>query len=111
MLRGSRPEKVHEWTSRLNRYKESGQTIEQFCKTEGISAGSFYQWKKKLKTVRPASGFQSVQIIRPVAIQETIVRLSSGMEISLGNDPSVVETVLRQLLAWDKKNSPGAESC
>ena len=113
MLRGSRREKIDEWTGRLDRYKASGQTIEQFCKAEGISACSFYQWKKKLTdgTIRPVSGFQSVRITPSAASQETIVRLNSGMEISLGNAPSVVETVMRQLLAWDKTNSPGAESC
>ena len=114
MGRGSRPEKILEWTSRLDRFKETGETVEQFCKTEGISSGSFYQWKKKLSdsTARDfGSGFQSIRILPPAAKQETIVRLGGGIEILLGNDPCTVETVMRQLLASDKTNSPGADSC
>ena len=48
MSRGSNPAKVQQWTDRLERYQKSGQTVSDFCQKEGISAPSFYQWKKQL---------------------------------------------------------------
>lgn len=48
MKRGSNPLKVEQWTSRLERFKLSGLTVAQFCRSEGVSPPSFYQWKRKL---------------------------------------------------------------
>ena len=49
MFRGSRAEKVAEWTNRLRRFEESGQTVADFCVGEGVSQPSFYHWKKKFR--------------------------------------------------------------
>jgi len=37
-----------EWRQLLARQAESNQTIEQFCRHEGMSVGSFYRWKNRL---------------------------------------------------------------
>ena len=36
------------WIERLDRFKRSNVTIAQFCRDEGVSVPSFYQWRKKL---------------------------------------------------------------
>ncbi|MEM1228698.1 MAG: hypothetical protein AAGJ40_23685 [Planctomycetota bacterium] len=36
------------WQERLDRFAHSNLSVVQFCQQEGISAPSFYQWKKKL---------------------------------------------------------------
>ncbi len=55
MKRGSDPLKVQQWTSRFERFKLSGLTVASFCRSEGVSQPSFYQWKKKLAD-QPAAG-------------------------------------------------------
>lgn len=118
MSRGSRPQKVEEWTARLGRFGSSGQTVTQFCKSEGISQPSFYQWKKKLgRTVKRADvngdkingttdlnlrAFRAVEITPASGRQMATIRFSSGVEIELGNDlqvaQAVVATVAKQVL-------------
>ena len=49
MAREPSPVKPQQWTERLQRFEESQQTVAEFCKAEGVSEGSFYQWKRRLK--------------------------------------------------------------
>ena len=53
MLRGSNPVKAQEWTDRLLRFQNSGVTVARFCEGEGVSAPSFYHWKRKLRDRLP----------------------------------------------------------
>lgn len=127
-MHGSSSEKVSEWTRRLRRYEKSEQTVARFCRDEGVSQGSFYLWKKKLRDLLPGgckdespSGHSSAQF-RPVHVapsltqtsqQQTIVRLGDDIRIELGSDLAVVESVVRQLLATvaDSPSFKGGESC
>lgn len=124
MSRGSNPAKVQQWTDRLERYQKSGQTVAGFCQKEGISAPSFYQWKKKLTCERNASkaksivgrarqhvrptqrqgaatppgpGFQSVELL-PAPSSVTTIRLPNGIEIELGSDLRAIDLLVKQLL-------------
>ncbi|MCI0404174.1 MAG: hypothetical protein L0212_11750 [Acidobacteria bacterium] len=36
------------WGERLRRYERSGLTVAEFCQREGVSAPSFYQWRRRL---------------------------------------------------------------
>jgi len=65
MTRGSRPAKIEQWSERFERFERSGLTVVQFCRQEGVSQPSFYQWRKKL--TRPARrGQQAVTKGRPM---------------------------------------------
>lgn len=107
MPRGSNPIKVQQWTERLERFDQSGQTVAQFCQREGVSQPSFYQWKKKLArqtssasshSMTPrSSAFQSVEVTVP-SLSATTVRLANGIEIELGGDLRIVQAVVQQLL-------------
>lgn len=116
MARGSNPVKVQQWTERFGRFQGSGQTVTQFCQAEGVSPPSFYHWKKKLspqtqtpaKSGRTRSSFQPVELL--AAGQSTMIRLSSGIEIELGNDLRVVDLVLTQLFELPNASSEG-RSC
>ena len=37
------------WRERLERFPRSGLTVVGFCVREGVSAASFYHWRKKLR--------------------------------------------------------------
>ena len=36
------------WRGRLARFRKSGLTVLEFCRREGVSNPSFYQWRKRL---------------------------------------------------------------
>jgi transposase-like protein len=37
------------WRSRLKRFEGSSLTVAEFCRREGVSQGTFYQWRKRLR--------------------------------------------------------------
>jgi len=37
------------WEDRIDRWEKSGQSVQEFIKSEGVSDASFYQWRKRLK--------------------------------------------------------------
>jgi hypothetical protein len=40
------------WRGRLRRFDVSRLTVAEFCKREGVSAPSFYQWRKRIAATR-----------------------------------------------------------
>jgi transposase len=48
MARSIKSEAEAVWRERLRRFSKSGVTVGDFCRTEGVSAPSFYQWRKRL---------------------------------------------------------------
>lgn len=122
MPRGPSLEKSQQWTKRLNRFEESQQTIADFCRTEGVSEAAFYQWRRRLdrtrrtKTLRvprrskaparPSPSFQSV-IVRDDSTPVRI-RLPQGSVMELGNDPQIIQLVVRELLTHQLARGPAA---
>ena len=37
-----------EWVARLQRRRESGLTVAEFCEWDGVSVAAFYKWQKTL---------------------------------------------------------------
>lgn len=37
-----------QWQALINKWQQSGLTIAEFCKTQGLHQSGFYAWKKKL---------------------------------------------------------------
>lgn len=123
MPRGSSPEKISLWRERLKRSEQSGLSVARFCQAEGVSQPSFYQWKKKLVVPANSSGdlqvarrkFRAVEVSSPAMSTSgsaTIIRLARGVEIELGSDLRVVESIVKQLLALPSDSPPtGARSC
>ena len=127
MPRGSNPVKLREWTKRLTRFKQSSQTVADFCLTEAVSQQSFYRWKQRLagaasrkttklsyrRSTRPADlplSFRSVVVMpsRDDAAHVKI-RLPGGAVIELGGDLRMIESVVGQLLAH--QTHTGADAC
>ena len=44
-----------DWQERLESYKASGLSVEDFCSQEGVSRSSFYRWTAQLKEGIPES--------------------------------------------------------
>ena len=81
--------KAAEWRERLRRFDASGMTVLRFCQAEGVSAASFYTWRRRLGLGGARGGtrpvFQQV-VVTPAARAASglVVRLASGAEIEVG---------------------------
>lgn len=42
------------WRRRLERFEDSDFTVAEFCRVEGVSIPSFYQWRRRLASSRTA---------------------------------------------------------
>ena len=106
-MRRSSPEKIQLWSERLARFRLSNQSVSSFCRSEGFSQPSFYQWKKKLAvagdaarsngTLVATSTFKAVEL-RSITQTATTIRLGGNIEIELGSDLATVATVVDQLV-------------
>jgi hypothetical protein len=54
MTRFPNPQLARQWQERLGRFDHSNLTVAEFCKLEGYSPASFYQWRRKLGTRQSA---------------------------------------------------------
>jgi transposase-like protein len=46
------------WRARLKRQRESGLTVAEFCRREGVSSATLFAWKRKLQDESPAASGQ-----------------------------------------------------
>ena len=120
MGRVSNPELVAAWRRRVEGQPRSGLSIEEYCRREGISAGTFYAWKRRLKVLKAASASTRRKSKRnrakrepidskrvghfvqvPLTISTTIqVRFADGTVVSLPPDNlAALSTTLRTLRA------------
>ena len=67
------------WRERLSRFRRGNLTVAEFCRREGVSNPSFYQWRKRLESGRRSSGSR-----RPS---------SSGSPAARGSNPFVAVSV------------------
>jgi transposase len=66
------------WVERLERFGRANQTIAQFCAAEGISAPSFYVWKRTL-----AGEARSPGPVRPTPIAIRLTPSLAGLPIEV----------------------------
>ena len=147
MPQGMDPVKLQAWMERIDRFRNSSQSVARFCASENVSQPSFYHWKKRLSTLNDQVGrqstkttaagnssakvtaartttssngrttrsespaFQPVQITPPPSgPQSTTIRLPGGIDIQVGSDLRVVESVVKLLLDNHALRN-GSESC
>ena len=90
-----------QWAERLERFRRSGQTVAQFCDAEGVSAPSFYVWKRTLtaESVTPAPTPTVVPIrLTPSPVPAAIeLALPGGAVVRFPADirPDLLVAVLR----------------
>jgi len=58
-----------QWRDRLRRWRDSGQSVRDFCWREGVSELSFYQWRKRLKRDRGRAA--SAAVFLPVEVVDS----------------------------------------
>lgn len=108
MARMSKSERIVLWLDRLKRFHASGQAVAEFCRCEGISQPSFYQWKRRLlpsvdavKSTRSGGSRGSFTELSVATKQPTFTRiqLPHDVVIELGCEQATVATVMDQLLS------------
>ena len=105
MARSLSPAKADEWQRRLQRFQKSRQTVATFCHHEGVSAPSFYLWRKRLALSPPAkhegskrpAGFRPVRLLPSVGVS---VQLPGGTQLVVPTTDAeslrlVIETLAR----------------
>jgi transposase len=90
------------WMDRLQRFRSADQTVAEFCSAEGVSAPTFYQWKRRLaRTAQPvvAPTIVPVRITPDPATPAVEAVFPSGTLVRFAPvcDPVMIAAVLRQL--------------
>jgi transposase-like protein len=80
--------KVRDWQRWMTRFEEGRQSVAEFCRKEGVSAPSFYQWWKRLRErPRAAAGTNAALVaagFRPVRLVGTNAALvAAGVAVQL----------------------------
>lgn len=120
MARLTRGERTAIWQQRLDRYLQSGQTVADFCKVEGLSVPSFYQWKRRLisqrdddeaprrelavSTAKPirrkAASTPFTELVVTGQQETALAQLPNGISISLGRDASIAAVIVDRLVDY-----------
>ena len=85
------------WRRRLERFQQARLSVAKFCRQEGVSVPSFYQWRKRLgvaatQTQRQRKSAEPVEFL-PVTLRAASVelRLPNGVRVQLpaGDDEAL----------------------
>ncbi len=93
MGRQSSAERESYWRGVISQQKASGQSIAAFCRKSGISAPSFYAWRRRLAN-RATPQFVALSL--PAADLEFEVRLTNGASLVVPS--GFDDATLRRLL-------------
>jgi transposase-like protein len=113
--------KCGEWRQRLVRFCRSGQSVTAFCRDEGVSTPSFYQWRKRLQSADVAESAERTPIsppsirvaeftpVRLVGSPTVLVQLPGGTQVQIPTaDPQALVLALRTLFQADAGAAGGA---
>ena len=86
------------WRQRIAEQERSGLPVKQFCKGCGVTAWSFYHWRKRLQASEPVR-FALVERQETAATSDLEVVFATGerLRIRSGVDSATLRTVLRAL--------------
>jgi transposase len=74
------------WGDRMRRYGRCQLTVAQFCRDEGVSVPSFYQWKRKLADSSEAKQPAFIPLATTKSLALATLKLPGGGLIELPRD-------------------------
>jgi transposase-like protein len=128
MAQRMRGEKAAEWRERFDRFHRSGTSVAQFCRDEGISAPSFYNWRRKLgrKAAARAGSFRNgvvaaeprrgsfvpVRVLGGLSVDgQMTAQLPGGTRLQIPlADPQTIQIAIAALVRADAERAGGV-SC
>ena len=102
-------QRAWEWRQRMGRFEAGRQSVTEFCRSEGVSTPSFYQWRKRLarqpRATEEARGFRAVRLVSSAGV---VVQLPGGtrLEVSI-SDPQALGLVIDALARADAERGGG----
>ena len=93
-------QKVAQWGERIASCRSSGLTVRRWCSENGISAGSYYKWQRRLYQMAAGDGPQFVEVTshRPASDSVAVIHIrDTEVEILPGIDVNTLETICRVL--------------
>ena len=101
--------RVREWQRRMARFREARQSVAEFCRQKGVSAPSFYQWRKRLaqrpRPTEKATSFLPVQVVGSVGV---VVQLPGGMQLHVPiSDRRALRLAITTLARIDARHAGG----
>jgi transposase-like protein len=101
--------KVREWQRRMARFRQAQQSVTEFCGKEGVSAPSFYQWRKRLaqraRLAEEAAGFRPVRLVSSAAVA---VQLPGGTQLHVPtSERRALRLVIDRLARADAQRTGG----
>jgi hypothetical protein len=107
-------QKLREWQRRMVRFEEGRRSVAEFCRREGVSAPSFYQWRKRLAErstqaeaggAEARKGFTPVRLVRSAGV---VVHLPGGTQLCVPiSDPEALRLVIEALARVDAERAGG----
>jgi hypothetical protein len=103
----SNKERRQFWQMAIETWRDSGMSISKFCKTEGLSEGTFYNWRKRLSGRHASRNEQSdssssafIEVAMPRsdrAALELVLCSGNTLRISSGADNKTLSDVISVL--------------
>jgi hypothetical protein len=97
-----RKDRCGHWAKTIADQEESGLSVPAFCREKGVCAGSFYHWRRRLRTVDEPVRFALVET-KPApdyaAPLELIFASGERLRISRGVDAAALQLVMAALRA------------
>jgi hypothetical protein len=97
-----RKDRCGHWAKTISEQEESGLSVPAFCREKGVCAGSFYHWRRRLRTVEEHVRFALIET-KPApdcaAPLELIFISGERLRISPGVDAGTLQLVMAALRA------------
>ena len=97
-----RKDRCGHWAKTIAEQEESGLSVPAFCREKGVCAGSFYHWRRRLRTVDDPVRFALIET-KPVsecaAPLELVFTGGERLRILRGVDAATLQLVMAALRA------------
>jgi transposase-like protein len=116
LMAGCSDLKVRQWERRMSRFDKSSLSVARFCHSEGVSAASFYQWRKRLQQPAAlsaeAKGPAVFTPVRLVGSASVSVHLPGGTQVDIPTaDPQILQLAIQTLADADAQRIAGGAPC
>lgn len=103
----TRAERQKEWENRIAQYRDSGESVKQWCAANNVKEDRLWYWLRRYKTNKNTSLIQPNQWLPvevcdhpPIEQDSLIIRVGEAqIEVKAGFDPALLSKVVRVLVA------------